>query len=123
VRFLADENIPRLLVELLTHADFDVIYAAEINPAAPDTEIADLAFKTGRVVITQDQDFSDIATTSPSGFHGLILLNLDPLSNKVKASRAFDVIKSMGEEANGGILVIEPSRVRIRKLDRAKTSH
>jgi hypothetical protein len=39
-RFLADENVSRLVVERLRAAGFDVASARETTPGAPDKDIA-----------------------------------------------------------------------------------
>jgi predicted nuclease of predicted toxin-antitoxin system len=82
MRFAADENVPRLLVQLLRNADFDVLYIAKTDRALSDLEIANLAHTAKGIIITQDQDFGELAIAASVPICGLILLVLDPLSNE-----------------------------------------
>ena len=59
LRLLADMNISPKTVDALRQRGWDIIRVSEILPMdAEDEEILDLARREGRVVITQDLDFS-----------------------------------------------------------------
>jgi predicted nuclease of predicted toxin-antitoxin system len=50
MRFLADENVSRLVVERLRTAGFDVVSVRETRPGAPDKDILDAADSDDRVL-------------------------------------------------------------------------
>ena len=52
MRFLADENVSRLVVERLRAAGFDVASVRETTPGALDKDILDAAGSDDRVLIT-----------------------------------------------------------------------
>ena len=52
------------------------------------------------------------------GVRGVILLELDRLSNAAEAALVTDVATSHADKLNGNLLVVEPGRVRIRPLRR-----
>jgi len=59
IRFLANMNISPKTVESLSKKGWDIIRVSNILPVnTSDQEILDLARQEGRVVVTQDLDFS-----------------------------------------------------------------
>ena len=61
---LADENIPRVVVERLRNAGIDAQWIAEQMPAADDEEVLSLATETNRVLLTFDKDFGALVFKS-----------------------------------------------------------
>jgi predicted nuclease of predicted toxin-antitoxin system len=59
-RFLADEHIPRTVVETLRSQGIDVTWAAETGRQASDASHVATALKEKRVILTEDADFSDL---------------------------------------------------------------
>ena len=55
MRFMADENLPALVVSLLRDAGHDVAWAAEDMASAPDSDVLARAMREDRVVITCDK--------------------------------------------------------------------
>ncbi len=60
MRFLADENVSRYVVEQLRAAGFDVAAIGLTNPGASDTDVLATARREGRVLITEDRDFGEL---------------------------------------------------------------
>jgi predicted nuclease of predicted toxin-antitoxin system len=60
VRWLADECIDATLVSHLRARGHDVVYMAEIAPAANDAEILARARSDARLLLTEDKDFGDL---------------------------------------------------------------
>lgn len=117
MRFLADENISRLVVERLLAAGFDVASVAATNPGASDNDVLAVASAEGRILITEDRDFRELVVRQRLGVHGLALLELDRLSNPAEADLVSAVVAA-NESKLAGNLVVEPGRVRVRPLPR-----
>ena len=58
MRFLADENIDRPIVEKLRSRNFDISYIEEEAKGAEDTKVLEKAIEENRVLITFDRDFN-----------------------------------------------------------------
>lgn len=116
LQILADENIPRLMVEKLRGNGHDVGYIAETAKADSDLDILNHAVNTNRVLLTQDQDFGDLVFRDGVIPPSVILLQLEKLSNLAKAERVAKVLREHGAELEGALTVIEPARIRIRRL-------
>jgi predicted nuclease of predicted toxin-antitoxin system len=116
MRFLADENISRLVIERLRAAGFDVTSVAATNPGASDSHVLALARAEGRILITEDRDFGELVIRQRLGVHGVVLLELDRVSNPAEADLVTAVFTANAGKLAGNLVVIEPGRVRIRPL-------
>jgi predicted nuclease of predicted toxin-antitoxin system len=61
MRLLADENFPKLIVEMLRSEGHDVLWARTDLPGKKDVTLLDLAESQARIVLTLDKDFWQIA--------------------------------------------------------------
>lgn len=116
MRFLADENVSRFVVERLQTAGFDVTAIGPTNSGASDVDVLAVARREGRVLITEDRDFGELIVRQQLEIEGVILLELDRLSNLAEADRVTAVVSTNIDRLSGGLLVIEPGRIRIRPL-------
>ena len=80
MRLLADENFPLPTVEALRQAGHDVIWARTNAPGTGDSALLDLAEVDGRVLLTLDKDFWQIAIQrrKPLERSGVILFRVHP---------------------------------------------
>ena len=116
MRFLADENVSRVVIERLRAEGHDVISVVETRPSAPDDEILNVAESDGRILITGDRDFGEMVIRQRLALRGVLLLELDRLPNAMRADTVAQIVAAHGERLAGNLVVIEPSRVRIRPL-------
>jgi predicted nuclease of predicted toxin-antitoxin system len=91
----------------------DVIAAADWEKDPGDEEILARAFREGRVLITLDKDFGELAIVLGSPHSGILrLVNFSALR---QASVCLEILRNHGEDlAAGSILTAEPGRLRIR---------
>jgi len=118
MRFLADESVSRRVIERLRADGFDVISIGETRSGAPDSVVLELADAEGSILITEDRDFGELVIRQRLGVRGLILLELDRVSNAAEAEAA-EVIRSHADKLPGNLVVIEPGRIRLRPLSHA----
>ena len=118
MRFLADENVSRLVIERLRNGGHDVISIAETRPGAPDEDVFNAAESDGRILITEDRDFGEMVIRQRLGLRGVILLELDRLSNALEADTVASVVSAHADRLFGNLVVIEPGRIRLRPLPR-----
>jgi predicted nuclease of predicted toxin-antitoxin system len=114
MRFLADENVSRLVVERLRLAGHDI--ASIPNLGASDSAVLAAARDQDLVLITDDRDFGELVIRQKLRAVGVVLIELDRLSNVAEADRVTDAISSHAEKLAGHLAVIEPARVRFRPL-------
>lgn len=116
MRFLADENVSRFVVERLKAAGFDVATISSTSPGASDDEVLAAARREGFILITEDRDFGQLVVRQRLEVQGVVLLELDRLSNVAEADRVATAIAANPGKLTGNLFVIEPGRVRIRPL-------
>lgn len=61
MKFIADINIPQLLINQLTNLGHDVLDIKKTNLKMSDIEIVKIAQKESRVVLTRDKDYVILA--------------------------------------------------------------
>ncbi len=118
LRFIADMNISPLTVAVLAAEGVDVVRVSSLLPVnASDESILDLARQQGRVVITQDLDFSALLALGGHDQPSLVtlrLLNTDP---DVVTQRLRQVLPQIEAALRRGCAVtVEDHTVRVRQL-------
>jgi hypothetical protein len=77
VRIKLDENLPSRLVSALQARGHDVdTLASELTAGTDDAHVWTACQTTGRFLITQDLDFSDVRRYAPGTHRGLLLVLL-----------------------------------------------
>jgi predicted nuclease of predicted toxin-antitoxin system len=72
-----DENIPQSAAARLQALGFDTdTVLGETLGGHPDSDVWRAAQAAGRVLVTQDLDFSDVRTFSPGSHHGIVVVRL-----------------------------------------------
>jgi predicted nuclease of predicted toxin-antitoxin system len=116
VRWLADECVDASLVAWLREAGHDVIYMAEVAPAASDVEVVRMARQDGRLLLTEDKDFGDLVFRRGRPVPGMVLLRIDPAMRMLKRERLEAAIERFGDHLFGRYMVVEEVRFRSRPL-------
>lgn len=114
--YLADECVAATIVKLLRGFGLDAAYAKEICPGSPDTEVLELATQGGRVLVTHDLGFGELAVRLSKPAVGVVILSLYALPVGVREHYAAERIRDLGGRAVGHLVVVEPGRVRMRPL-------
>ncbi len=116
MRFLTDENVSNLVVELLGADGHDVVLVRHGHEGAVNTTVLQIADASGRILITEDREFGELVVRQKLPVCGVPLLELDQLSNQAEADRVRAVVASEGDHLIGYLVVVEPGRFRRRKL-------
>ena len=117
MRFLADEDIPKGLVQALRSRGHDVEWVRENNPGVPDAEVLVRAHASQRVVITCDLDFGALIVVGHrSKAVGVILIRFRASSPSDLAEHVLGAIDAR-DDWEGHFSVVEADRVRMRPLN------
>ncbi len=116
MRFLAHENFPRAAVAALQAAGHDVVWIRIDAPGATDRDVLAWAEREGRILLTFDRDFGELARGAAlPPTCGVVLVRMPmPKSNEV-GERLGALICARDDWA-GCFSVVEPGRVRMRSL-------
>ncbi len=116
MRFLADENVSRRVVESLVRDGHEVIEINRTNCGADDPTVLGVANSSDQVLITEDRDFGELVVRQRLPVRAVLLIELDRLTNMAEAERVATVVASLQDKIFGHLVVVEPRRVRLRPL-------
>ena len=109
MRFLADENVSRLVIDGRRNDGFDVTSIGEMDSGAAAAAVLAAAANEDRVLVTEDRDFGEIVVRQQLRVRGVVLLELDRLSNAAEADRAAAAICADVDKLARNLIVIEAS--------------
>ena len=118
MRFALNENMPGAVVRALRAAGHDVLSVKEAMRGEEDQPVLAPAQTEGRVVVTQDKDFGELAFRYGLPAEcGVILFRLSGSDADADTQRMLDVLASR-DDWPGHFTVASDDRVRIRPLAR-----
>jgi predicted nuclease of predicted toxin-antitoxin system len=91
MKLLADENSPRPIVEILRKQGHDVLWARMEFPGSKDLALLEHAEIEGRLILTLDRDFWQLAVQRRSALKrsGVVLFRVHPAVPEFGASCSF----------------------------------
>lgn len=117
MKILADEHIPKVLLDALRQAGHEVLTVVELGMAgAPDEEILQRARAENALIFTEDKDFGRLLEfCSPSQRHRALLLRYGTF---IPAILITDVLRALSELENLRVqkfmAVLAEGRLRVR---------
>lgn len=106
MKFIADVNIPQLLIKQLLNSDHDVLDIKKQNLLISDVGIIKLAQKELRIILTRDKDFI-ILSQYPKYQVPIIAIRLiDKTNAEYIADKVFDFIMNTSESTIQNSLTI-----------------
>jgi predicted nuclease of predicted toxin-antitoxin system len=114
VRFLADENVDKPIVERLRKDGHEVIYLIEIEQSISDDEVIQRANQESALLLTADKDFGELVFRQGRLVYGVVLIRMAGLSSQRKAGMVAMAVQEHADELADNFAVITPGAVRIR---------
>jgi len=116
MRFLANENIARSVVTGLRHAGHDVLWARESLKGQADHLVLARAASDGRVLLTFDKDFGELAFRAglPADC-GVVLFRITQRGRELDARRVLQTLSSR-EDWSAAFWTVTDWRLRRRSL-------
>ena len=115
--FLADESCDFAVVRALRGAGYDVLAAVETCRGADDEHLIELARRERRVLITEDRDFGRLVYAAGAQRNGVIYLRFPATARGTLCQVVVRLIREHGENLAGAFVVVQPGRIRIRRLE------
>ncbi|APF20170.1 protein of unknown function DUF82 [Caldithrix abyssi DSM 13497] len=116
IKFIADVNVEKDIVDFLNNQGFDVLWIPDYNCKLQDDELLFLANKEGRVLITNDKDFGEIVFYQRKVSKGIILLRIKGQDVNKKLKVLKKLIDLHLEEIELNFIVLSDKKIRIRPL-------
>ena len=117
MRFLADMGVSQYIVQWLRKNGDDAVHLRDEGlQKLPDSTIFEKAHSEGRVVLTFDLDFGEIAAYSRGRIVSVNLLRLHNTRTPHVIQRLGSALEFRRELERGAIILVEETRLRIRRL-------
>jgi predicted nuclease of predicted toxin-antitoxin system len=116
VKILLDACVWGKAKERLAQEGHDIIWVGDWTEDPGDLEILERAHREGRLLVTLDKDFGELAIVRRVRHSGIV--RLVGISARMQADVCLQVLNRYSELLlNGAILTVESNRVRIRPAD------
>lgn len=116
MKFLADENIPRKVVDLISEQWHDIQWIKTFFPKSSDDRILSLAEADERIILTFDRDFGQLVYEKKLlTKQGIIYFRLNGLSPSKMAEAVIEVLNSK-MIFSGYFTVVTKTRIRQTRL-------
>ena len=114
MRFFADENLERPIIEGLRQKGHDIATVPPEEKGSPDPTVLALSSTEDRILITNDKDFAELVFLQRQVTAGVILIRLPRFRTIEKVERVLEVVVDQGERLMGVFTVIEANAIRRR---------
>jgi len=116
MKFLADENVEKPIVDMLRDKGHDVLFMSEITSGTIDDQLLEQANLEARTLLTNDKDFGELIYLQRKIATGIILMRFVSEKSATKVGFISSFLKSHGHRINGNFIVINEAKIRIRPL-------
>ena len=118
MRLPLDMNLPPAMASWLRSEGHDAVHLRELGLSTlPDRDVFTKAAADGRVVVTFDLDFGDIASAAIGTGSGVVLLRLrSPRQAHLRERVRIALTLTETALEAGAIVLVEDARVRVRTL-------
>ena len=113
---LLDECCDAALVARLQAEGIDLAYIAETDPGLNDRRVLARASAEGRILLTEDKDFGDLADRRRQATSGVVLIWIAPHDRKLVADRMFKLLRDHGPRLAHSYAVVQADKFRFRRL-------
>jgi predicted nuclease of predicted toxin-antitoxin system len=117
MKFYADENVPRRIVNRLRSDGHDVAHAVEKMRGWRDRTILQAALNQAALVLTLDKDYRRLTLEEHEPTLGVVWIRVAQLSRHEQTERVAQVIQAQGNLLLHHFTIIYPDRVEMLPLD------
>ena len=118
LRFLADVNIEKGIVDCLQNKRYDVKWIPNYNCGMNDEDLLKLAKDERRILITNDKDFGELTFLQKKISVGIILFRVKDQDSKKKAELMEKLITNFYDKILNNFIVITNTKFRFIPMEK-----
>ena len=112
MKFLADVNVEKTVIEEIITLGYNVKCVTDINPGMSDTEVLTTANSEDRILITNDKDFGEIVFRQKLLCSGIILIRVNNQDIQEKARLIKKLLIFYKDKIYKHFIVISNKKIR-----------
>lgn len=116
LKFLADVNVERSIIELLKSQGFKVKWVPDLNKSMKDEQVLKLAEDESQILLTNDKDFGEWVFRWQRKVAGVILFRIKGQNPEVKVNLLGKLLGEYQNKLSGYFVVITERRFRFTPL-------
>lgn len=116
IKFLADVNVEKPLVDYLLKQGYDMKWVPDYNCEMPDEDLLQLANQEKRILITNDKDFGDLIFLQKKVSAGTILFRVKGQKSQEKIKLMKKLLMGYRDKLLNHYVVITKAKIRIVPL-------
>lgn len=117
LRFLADVNVEKTIIDFLRQFGYLVQSVVEINTSMLDEDILNYAQRNNFILITNDKDFGEFIFRQKKMTKGIILFRFENQKAIEKITTIQFVLEHHQDKITNHFVVLSPNKVRFIPLE------
>jgi predicted nuclease of predicted toxin-antitoxin system len=117
IRFLADVNIEKAVVDFIRVKGFDVLWATDYDRRMSDKALLNLANREKRILLTNDKDFGELMFLQKKAATGIVLFRIKGQSSRDKTRQIETLLNDHESKLAGCFVVISKNRFRFIPME------
>lgn len=116
LKFLADVNVERGIIELLRNLGFEVQWVADLDKFMEDEQVLKLAAKESRILLTNDKDFGQLVFRQKKEVGGVILFRVKGQDTGLKKHLLKRLLEGHEDKLKGYFVVVTEDKFRFAPI-------
>lgn len=117
LKFLANVNIEKPIIDFLIEKGIDVVWVAEIDKRMPDIKVCEIANNEKRIILTNDKDFGEIVFLQRMVSRGIVLFRVKGQDVSVKISLIEKLLNKYADKIMGHFVVVTKEKFRCISME------
>lgn len=118
MKLFLDASVSTRVGDALAALGFDVVSQRTAIPLeSVDTAVLSAAWSERRIVVARDYDMAELVLRGFGSAVAVVIVAFDLADAGLEAKRIADELYRLGDKLAGSVLIIEPSRIRLRPYD------
>lgn len=120
IKFLADANVEKPIIDFLRKQGYDVKWIPDYNCEILDEDLLEITNIEKRVLITNDKDFGELIFLQKRLSKGIILIRVKSQSVKIKLKLIKSLLQNYGNKILNHFVVITDKKLRFIVMEDVK---